>query len=677
MQLDSNICYLKGVGPRRAELLARLGVFTLGDLLHLYPRAYEDWRNPFAIADAPLGQICCIRAFVGEPVREHRIRQGMTLYKTTLTDGASTMALTIFNSKYQAQKLKEGEEYLFYGRVGGTLLRRELSAPEILPVSQGAKLRPVYPQTEGLSSLVIAKLIETAWQQELEIPEPIPEALRARYHLLPARDALWNIHFPAEDAQFDAAKYRLAFAELLVLQLGLFRLKRQSKAGTSIRIEADYSQDFLASLPFSATAAQRRAVGEALRDMQGVHVMNRLLQGDVGSGKTAVAAALVDTVVQNGYQCAVMAPTEVLARQHFATLDALLAKRGIRLGLLVGSTTSANKRHLKERLAAGEIDCIIGTHALIQKDVQFARLGFVVTDEQHRFGVNQRAALHEKGNHPHMYVMSATPIPRTLALIIYGDLDVSILDEMPAGRQPIATYAIDSEKRSRALRYVKKHLDRGLQGYIICPMVEENEQELVAAVQYAQALANTEFRDYKVGLLHGRMKPAQKQEVMADFYAGNTQLLVSTTVIEVGVDVPNAVIMVVENAERFGLSQLHQLRGRIGRGVEQSTCILISDARSPQAVERMKILSDSSDGFQIADADLRMRGPGDFFGARQHGLPNLRTADMIQDTQLVTRTQQLAQEILAADSDLLKEENQLLALEVQRLFSTVGETGMN
>jgi len=688
MKLETNIQYLKGVGEKRAKLLGRLGVFSVGGLLRLYPRAYEDWSHPLTIAEAPLGEVCCLRAMVAAPVKKALIRQGMTLYHTWAADDTGTLRITIFNNKYAAEKLKEGETYLFYGKISGDMFQKEMTAPQLeaeAEKTEALATRPtvawqaVYPQTEGLYSRAIERLVRTAFaslEEALEA-DPLPADLREAYCLMSLRDALWQIHFPEDQDQLIQARRRLIFEELLVLQLGLFRMKGQSKAAAGAALSQDRSAEFFERLPFRPTGAQLRAVKEAEADMKSGRLMNRLLQGDVGSGKTAVAAALIYSMAWDGYQCAFMAPTEVLARQHYKTLSRVLERYQIRLELLVGSVTAANKRNIKERLRAGEIDLIIGTHALIQTDVQFQSLGLVVTDEQHRFGVNQRAALSEKGDRPHMYVMSATPIPRTLALIIYGDLDVSILDEMPPGRQTVETYAVGSDKRLRALGYVKKHLDRGLQGYIVCPTVEEGELELAAAVQYAEELAQTEFRQYRVGLLHGKMKPAEKQAVMAAFESGELQLLVSTTVIEVGVDVPNAVIMVIENAERFGLSQLHQLRGRVGRGSEKSTCILISDAKNEEAVRRLQVLCSTTDGFKIADEDLKLRGPGDFFGARQHGLPQLHIADMLTDTQVIAETQQLAQRILREDPALSKKAHAGLSAAVGALFASVGEAGLN
>lgn len=678
MDEKTNLQYLKGVGEKRAKLFRRLGVESVGDLVQLYPRSYEDWSRPLSIAQAEIGTVCCIRGIVGSPVKESLIRQGMTLFKTSVTDGTHTLAVTMFNNKYLAQSLRQGEEYLFFGKVTGDFLRKEMTSPQVASLAAGQRLRPVYPQTQGLQSYLIEKLVQTALREvESGIGDCLPEGLRERYCLMCRRDVLREIHAPQSGDHLSQAKRRLVFEELLILQLGLFQIKGQSKALSGMQLTEDRSGELLAKLPFAPTGAQRRAVREAMADLRSGRLMNRLLQGDVGSGKTAVAATLLFCVAKAGWQCAFMVPTEVLARQHYTTLSKLLQGCGIRTELLTGSMAAAQKRVCKQRLQAGEIDILIGTHALLQGDVLFRNLALVITDEQHRFGVNQRAALAEKGKRAHLYVMSATPIPRTLALIIYGDLDVSVLDELPPGRQAIASYAVDSGKRKRVYAYVRKHLNRGLQAYIVCPAVEEGETDIAAAVQYAESLARDAFCDYRVGLLHGKLKPAEKQAVMAAFQAGETQLLVATTVIEVGVDVPNAVIMVVENAERFGLSQLHQLRGRVGRGTVQSSCIFISDVQNAQAGERLRVLCETTDGVQIADADLKLRGPGDFFGARQHGLPQLRVADMLSDTQVIRETQALAQQIIEQDPLLSAPENRALAGEVAALFARVGETGLN
>ena len=669
MELNADIQYLKGVGARRAAQLAKLGVHTLRDLLTFYPRTYEDWSRIVPIAQAPNDTTVCIRAIVGGPCREHRIRKGMTLYKTEITDGESLLEVTFFNSKYAAEKLEQGKEYLFFGRITGKGYYRSLNAPEYVPVeAAGGGLRPIYPQTEGLNSRAIEKLVRQGFAVCEDAPDPLPEEIRSAYCLMPQRTAWETVHFPPGEDLLSEARRRLIFEELFLLELGLMRLKSKTRRSTGVVLSKDETPAFAALLPFTLTGAQQRAIADCTADMMRPVPMNRLLQGDVGSGKTAVAAALIYNCACNGYQSALMAPTEVLAMQHFSTFSALFANTPVRLALLTGATPAAEKRRIKAALSAGELDFVVGTHALIQKDVQFASLALAVTDEQHRFGVHQRSLLSAKGDSPHTLVMSATPIPRTLALIIYGDLDLSILDEMPRGRQPVATYLIDSEKRERAYGYVKKHLIEGRQGYIVCPLVEESEESdaLAAAQEVYASLAEGFFRGFRVGLLHGKMKSAEKRAVMERFAAGEVQLLVATTVIEVGIDVPNAVIMVIENAERFGLSQLHQLRGRIGRGSEKSTCILISDHSD---TERLQIMTETNDGFRIADADLKLRGPGDFFGARQHGLPALKIANMMTDGAVIRETYAAAEALLKKDPALQDEKYAPLRQAVNAMFA--------
>lgn len=680
MKLDTDIKYLKGVGERRAAMLSRLGVSDVNALVRLYPRIHEDWSQIKSINEAQIGEICCIKGIVGSPVRKNLIRKGLTLYKTEITDGSGIMGITIFNSRFAAEKLTEGDEFLFFGRVGGNLYRKEMNSPEIEPAEGADRIRPIYPQTHGLNSKMIEKLVRTALTEcRDELVDPIPLWLREKYCLMNLPDSLWNIHFPKSPDYLEEARRRLIFEELLILQLGLEKMRSQTQKNAGAIIERDFSEEYFSHLPFSPTSAQRRAVKEAMRDMMSGRQMNRLLQGDVGSGKTAVAAALVYSAAKNSMQSALMAPTEVLAEQHYKTFLKLFDGCSINVELLTGSDTAAQKKRKKEALKAGEIDLLIGTHAIIQSDVEFKSLALVITDEQHRFGVEQRNALGEKGENPHLYVMSATPIPRTLALIIYGELDISILDELPPGRQKIETYAVTSELRQRAYNYVKKHLDAGRQGYIICPLVDEGESdtELASAVKYADELQHGDFRGYTVGLMHGKMKSVDKKKVMESFSNGETQLLVSTTVIEVGVDVPNAVIMVIENAERFGLSQLHQLRGRIGRGQYKSTCILITDAKNDTAQRRMKVMETTTDGFKIADEDLKLRGPGEFFGSRQHGLPEMKIADMLEDRSTLEETQRAAKEIVARDPELSSPESTALKNEIQRLFDAVGSAGMN
>lgn len=662
---------LNGLGTKRAALFKKLGVNTVDDLLEFFPRNYEDWSNCYSVSDAPLGENCCVKGFISTKVNEYRVRKGLTLYKFTVTDGKMNMFVTLFNTKYAAQKLYRGGEFLFFGKVSGTLFRKEMSSPAI-EKAESEKIRPIYHTTEGLNSKFIEKCVAQAVSLiKNDLEDPIPANIRQEYELCHKRYAIEKIHFPDDMKAVEIAKKRLVFEELLNLQLGLLRLRNRTKQEKTASFSNDFTDDFIKKLPFSPTNAQIKAIKAAAADCQKTIPMSRLLQGDVGSGKTAVAAALLYNAAKNGFQSAFMAPTEILTMQHYSSLSKMMKGSGISIMLLTGSTPAGEKKRVYELLKSGDIDVIIGTHALIQNDVEFKKLGLVITDEQHRFGVAQRATLGEKGENPHTLVMSATPIPRTLALVIYGDLDVSVLDEMPKGRKPIETYAVSSKIRKRAYTYVKKHLDEGLQGYIVCPMVEENEEfNLASAVKFYEELKDGFFKDYKLGLLNGKMKPAEKDAVMSDFARGDIQLLIATTVIEVGVDVPNANIIVIENADRFGLSQLHQLRGRVGRGSSSATCILISDAENEEAKKRLEIMCKTTDGFKIADEDLKLRGPGDFFGSKQHGLPSLKIASIFDDREVLKTTAKVARDILKEDPLLEKPEYSGLKASVNALFST-------
>ena len=673
-----NIKYLKGVGEKRAELYRKLGVQSVGALLRFYPRSYLDFTSPYSIADAPRDTTCVVRARVFAKNPEQRIRGGMTLYKVFATDDTSDLVLTFFNAKYAAAGLQEGSEYLFYGKVGGTLLAREMNSPLYFPITGQLGLVPVYPLTAGLSSKIVAQNVKQALALLDEtFPDPLPAALREQQELCHLSYALSAIHFPPDAHALAVARKRLIFEELLTLQLALALLRRRPRQTAAAAItDADVSP-FISALGFALTGAQTRAIDESLNDMRKTVPMNRLLQGDVGSGKTAVAAALCYACAKNGVQSAFMAPTEILAQQHYASLAPLLEAMGVSCALLTGSVKAAQKKEILSRLASGEIQFVVGTHALLTPEVEFIRLGLVVTDEQHRFGVLQRASLADKGGYPHVLVMSATPIPRTLALIIYGDLDVSVLDELPPGRRPVKTYLIDSAKRHRALGFIRRFLDEGRQAFIVCPAIEEGENDLVSATEYAARLTEEDFRGYPVGLVHGRLKPAEKERIMSRFYVGEISLLVSTTVIEVGVDVPNAVVMLIENAERFGLSQLHQLRGRVGRGRYESYCILVSDASGEQTLKRLQAMCKTNDGFKLAEEDLSLRGPGDFFGARQHGLPEMKLASLVDDIATLKLAQTCAQEILKEDQTLSNPENEGLRKGMEELFGSVGTGSFN
>ncbi len=679
---QQDITTLKGVGEKRAELFRKLDAPTVGALLRMYPRAYEDWSSLIPVRDAVPDEPCTVRGTVIQPVRQARIRKGLTIYRTKVSDGDMDLHLTFFNNQYLPNLLLEGETYLFHGKVTGSRGKREMSAPDFIREDQALPLRPVYRQTEGLSSRQITAAVKNAFQLLPEtIYDPIPQEIRKEYGLCHLRYALQQIHFPESQESLGIDRNRLIFEELLILQLGLLRMKSIGKQSASRHTIEDHSEEFWSHLPFSPTGAQRRAVQEALSDMcpEGKKPpMNRLIQGDVGSGKTAVAAALCHSAVKSGKQAAMMVPTEILAQQHEKSLRQMLEPAGIRVALLSASLKAAEKRTVLSALEEGEIDVLVGTHALIGDQVQFRDLALVITDEQHRFGVRQRAALLEKGEKPHHLIMSATPIPRTLALMIYGDLDLSVLDELPPGRQKIETYAIDRTKRQRAFSFVRKHIEKGYQCYIICPLIEDSgDDDMASVTEYAEMLRHTAFPDLEIGILHGRMKAKEKDEVMQNFSQGDIPILVSTTVVEVGVDVPNAVLILIENAERYGLSQLHQLRGRVGRGSVKSTCILISDAKNEEAVQRLRVMCSTSDGFQVADEDLRLRGPGDFFGTNQHGLPALRIADMAQDFTVLKQAQQAARQILRTDPALTETGHRGLRSEVAMLFSRVGVQGLN
>ncbi|MCI9528186.1 MAG: ATP-dependent DNA helicase RecG [Angelakisella sp.] len=653
---DSEIRFLRGVGEQRMKKYQRLGITTVEDLLRHAPRDYLDLRRPCPIREAAMGEQAAVLATVGHKGSERLLRKGLTVQKVSAFDGEDTLTLTFFNGKYTVAGLREGAEYLFYGRMEGTLTHREMTSPAVFP-GELRGLSPIYPLTAGLTSRGIAKDAATALAALPAFPEPYPDWVRQQNGVCTLDYALRTIHSPRSPEEAQTARRRLVFDELLTLCVSFMGMKNGRTRQTVQPMERVALEPFLAALPFPLTGAQLRAIREAVEDLCSGTPMNRLVQGDVGSGKTMVAAACCWFCWKNGRQSALMAPTEILAEQHYRSLSPLLEGLGMRLELLTGSCTPKEKRERKAALKRGEVDLIIGTHALITGDTLFRELGLVVTDEQHRFGVAQRMSLSGKGAGANVLVMSATPIPRTLALVIYGDLELSVIDQLPPGRQRIDTYYIGGDKRQRAYGYIRKHLDQGYQGYIVCPLVEEDPEGggvpgLAAASGYLEEIARGPFAGYRLGLLHGKMKGREKDAVMASFAAGEIQLLVSTTVIEVGVDVPNAVIMLVENAERFGLSQLHQLRGRVGRGTAKSCCILLSDARGDAARERLRLMTQTGDGFRIAEYDLKTRGPGDFFGMRQHGLPQLQIADLAADSLVLRQAQETAARLLREDPAL-------------------------
>ena len=695
LTLKSGLKELPGIGDARAAKLAKLGMGTVEQLLGYYPRSYEDRSKISTIDGAPEEQPVCVEAFVAETPRVSYIRKGLELVKVKVADDKSVMTVTFFNQAYVRDALRLGESYIFYGKVERQGRGRQMTNPVF--EREGAArftgcIMPVYPLTAGISNNLLAGLARRCVDECAgQVPELLPEEVRLAHSLAQVEFSCRNIHFPESWEALEIARRRLIFEEFFLLSCGMALLRTGRDRGAGPAVERRDLAPFLSLLPFSFTGAQRRTVDEAAADMASGRPMNRLVQGDVGSGKTAVAAACAWLAWQSGWQSAMMAPTEILAEQHFRSLSALLSPAGMKVGLLTGSMKAAEKRKAKAALAAGQVDLMVGTHALLSEGVEFHKLGLVITDEQHRFGVAQRAALAAKadgGLRPHVLVMSATPIPRTLALIVYGDLDVSVIDELPPGRTPVETFVVGEDKRQRMYGFVRKLVAEGRQAYIVCPAVEEGESskeleredywnitrpmkdsDLKAVTTYAETLKTQVFPDLRVAFVHGKMKPRDKDAVMSAFSAGDIDVLVSTTVIEVGVDVPNAALMIVENAERFGLSQLHQLRGRVGRGKHKSYCVLMTATHSQDSRARLKVLASTTDGFKIAEEDLKLRGPGDFFGSRQHGLPQLHIADLAGDVRLLKEAQQAARDLLEADPGLEKRKHRPLLERVKRMFS--------
>ena len=681
--LQTDVRYIKGIGEARAKALSKLGIATLQDLIGYFPRRYEDRTMTRSIRELELGETVCVRAMIANDPVASRISGGRTVVKARAVDDSGALDLTFFNQEYRKNSLHRGETYIFCGKVEGNLLARRMVNPIVEQEGQQVltgHIVPIYPLTAGVSQNLLYKAVGqglTACRHLLT--DCLPDAVRQAHSLCHSGYAYENIHFPADAEALNLARRRMVFEELFILSCGLqmLRSRRVDVAGPACA--AADMEEFYRALPFPLTKAQRRAITEAVTDMESGRPMNRLCQGDVGSGKTMVAAGCVWFAARSGWQSALMAPTEILARQHYENLAPLFEKFGLRCALLTGSTKARERRDILENLALGEIDLCIGTHALLTEDVSYARLGLVITDEQHRFGVNQRAALGQKAENPHMLVLSATPIPRTLALIIYGDLDVSVMNELPPGRQKVDTFAVDERYRQRINKFIRKQVEAGHQVFIVCPLVGQEDQlpdERKAAAAYAKKLREEVFPDLRVCLLHGKMKPKEKEKVMEDFAAGSGDILVATTVVEVGVDVPNATCMVVENAERFGLSQLHQLRGRVGRGQAKSYCILLSEHPSEETKRRLKVMTQTNDGFEISREDLALRGPGDFFGQRQHGLPALKIADLSCDMALLDEAQQAAKAWMARDPGLEQPENGALRARIETLFAVKAE-GLN
>ena len=644
---------LKGVGPAKAKLLQALNIVTLGDLICHFPRGYEDRTKESCIAELMADTPACFRAVVMSTPRTAHIRKGLDLTRVQVADHSGRLTLTFFNSRFAAENLEYGREYVFYGTLSGDFSGYGMTNPIFeapdAPAVATRRVMPIYPLTAGLTNAALAKLVAQALAV-CEMPEEIlPPEIREKFHILPAETAYRAIHSPRDMEEAERARKRLIFEEFFVFSAGLSLMRASramKKAAPYQRMEMD---EFYAALPFALTGAQKRAVEEILGDFRRGTPMNRLVQGDVGSGKTMVAAASAYCAARNGCQTALMAPTEILAEQHYASLSRLFAPLGISVALLTGSQTAKEKREIRQRIASKEAMVIVGTHALISESTVFANLGLVITDEQHRFGVDQRSRLSAKGDSPHLLVMSATPIPRTLALLMYGDLEVSVLDELPPGRQTVETFLVGESYRARLNAFIRKQVAEGHQAFVVCPAVEENQElDIKAASAWAQTLQQTVFPDLRVSLLHGQMKGAEKEHTMALFAQGQADVLVATTVIEVGVDVPNATLMVIEDADRFGLSQLHQLRGRVGRGSAKSYCVMTTHNRSPETLSRLKALCKTNDGFQIAEEDLKLRGPGDFFGSRQSGLPAFRVADLSMDMGTLRDAQQASMEWIEA-----------------------------
>ncbi len=669
-ELSSPIQYLKGVGEKRALLFKKLGIETISGIINHFPRSYINCTSPVEIENAIVDEYNVISGIVTAKSRPIFTKNKVSIFKGNFSDYTSDITIVIFNSEFLFKQLEIGRGYILYGKVtkvGGEL---QITSPMIIPAGQEVKIIPQYPLTEGLSQKIVSSCVKNALEEINAFPfEILPKNILSELELCSLQFAWSKIHFPDNDRDIELARKRLIFDELLVLSLGMSMLKQKRRTFTgNIMAENIEISEFYDSLPFTLTNSQLSAIEDCISDMKKNVPMSRLIQGDVGSGKTAVAAASCYLTAKNGFQSALMAPTEILANQHYKTLTDFLAPLGVKTALLTGSTSAKDKKLIKEQIEKGEIQVVIGTHALIQKTTVFKNLALVITDEQHRFGVNQRDTLTKKGEFPHVLIMSATPIPRTLALMIYGDLDVSVLKELPKGRIPIKTYAVTGKLRERAYNYIKDEIKKGRQIYIVCPAIEENEVDMIAVKSYYEEFILPNFSEFRTALLHGKMSASDKENIMESFKNGEVDLLVSTTVIEVGVDVPNATIIMIENSDRFGLSQLHQLRGRVGRGIYESHCILVTDNVTEDSIKRLKILSSTNDGFKISEEDLALRGPGDFFGSKQHGLPKLKIADLTTDMEIMTLAMETAKKILAHDPGLLSLENKEISNAVIQLF---------
>ena len=685
IDLNKDVQFVKGIGPKKAKKLNKLGIFTLKDLIYYFPRQFEDRNNLKKIFELQNEDKATLKVII-VGITTSSPRKGMNITKVDVRDDTGYAKLVFFNQDYIKNTLKPGDTILVFGKVKKEFKSIELSSCEVEFLTNSpkntCKIMPIYPLTYGVTNKDVMGMIKTALSDSnLEIKEYLPKRIIEKYKLCSIDYAIKNMHIPTSKEALKIALYRIVFEEFLILQLGLFTFKNGIEDIEGIKFKKNKILDnILSSLPFKLTGAQDRALNEIIEDMNSNNVMNRLVQGDVGSGKTVVALLALSYCVLNGYQGALMAPTEILAEQHYISLTDTLKDFGMNVELLVGSLTKKQKEKVLDKVKNNEVDILIGTHALIEDKVEFNKLGLVITDEQHRFGVRQRNKLSSKGDNPDILVMTATPIPRTLALILYGDLDISIIDELPPGRQPIETIAIDKKKRDNVYNsFVRTEVEKGRQVYIVCPLVEESEAiEAKSALNLVEELKTEYFSDLRVGLLHGKMKGSEKDSIMKSFKNKELDILVSTTVIEVGVNVPNATLMIIENAERFGLAQLHQLRGRVGRGSHKSYCILIYASKSDVCKQRMSIMEETNDGFKISEKDLEIRGPGEFFGTRQHGLPELKVANIFKHMKILKLAQQEARYIIGNDFKLQNYENKYLKSEVINKFkNSIEEISLN
>ncbi len=678
-RLSDPITVLKGIGPTKAAQFAQLNIHTLGDLICHFPRGYEDRTKLVTIDKLEVDRPACFRAMVMNTPRTHHVRKGLDITKVQVADHTARLNLTFFNQKFTTEQLQYGKEYIFYGSITGDYIGYHMTSPSFeapdAPAIATRRVLPIYPLTAGISNATVLKAVDQALAICPTPEEIIPASIRQEYHILPAERAYFAIHQPSCMEEAEQAKKRLIFEEFFVFSAGLSLMRAARTQKKCTPFERTDLSPFLKALPFRLTGAQMGAIDEILADFRRGTPMNRLVQGDVGSGKTMVAAAAAYVTAQNHHQTALMVPTEILAEQHHASLAKLLSPLGLQVGLLTGSMKESEKKAIRAQIAHGSLDLIIGTHALLTDTTVFSDLQLVIADEQHRFGVAQRSKLSSKSNDPHLLVMSATPIPRTLALIMYGDLEVSILNELPPGRQTVDTFLVTESYRPRINAFIRKQVEEGHQVFVVCPAVEENEEmNIKSAELWAETLQNSVFPDLQVSLLHGRMKGAEKEAIMGRFARGESHILVSTTVIEVGVDVPNATLMVIEDADRFGLSQLHQLRGRVGRGSAKSYCVLTSHNRNPETLQRLKAFCKTNDGFRIAEEDLRLRGPGDFFGSRQSGLPMFRVADLSCDLQTLKDAQSASAQWINDEGTALTPEAAALRKRIGNLFATIEGT---